>query len=100
MSIRVGTLITIASRAPLRSLQHLSASLQHITARVASEAFALEPMRRDGRIELDPAAAEAGGVTLGDARGYPVTLDRPGSQQLTGDLVVSAGARPSPGGAR
>jgi len=45
----------------------------------------------EGRIELNGAAAEAGGVTLGDAPGYPVTLDRPGSYLLTGNLVVPAG---------
>jgi len=43
----------------------------------------------DGVIEINNARAEAGGVTPGDAPGYPVTIDSPGSYRLTGDLFVS-----------
>lgn len=42
----------------------------------------------DGTIEINQARAQAGGVTPGDAPGFPVTLSQPGSYRLTGDLVV------------
>lgn len=42
----------------------------------------------DGRIEINQASALAGGVTPGDAPGYPVSLTEPGSYVLTGDLLV------------
>ena len=41
----------------------------------------------DGVIEINAARATAGGVTPGDAPGFPVTLDAPGSYRLTSDLV-------------
>jgi hypothetical protein len=44
----------------------------------------------DGVIEINAAQAVAGGVTPGDAAGYPVQLTRPGSYRLTGNLDVSA----------
>lgn len=50
---------------------------------VASPAFA-----SDGQIEINQVSAIAGGVTPGDAPGFPVTLSQPGSYRLTGDLVV------------
>ena len=40
----------------------------------------------DGVIEINHARALAGGVTPGDAPGYPVTLSQPGSYRLTGNL--------------
>lgn len=43
-----------------------------------------------GRIEINHVSALAGGVTAGDAPGYPVTLSQPGSYVLTGSLVVSS----------
>jgi hypothetical protein len=42
----------------------------------------------DGRIEINQAAALAGGVTLGDAAGFPVTISQAGSYVLTSDLVL------------
>lgn len=48
----------------------------------------------DGVVEIDQARALAGGVTPGDAPGFPVTLDRQGSYRLTGNLDVSG--QPSP----
>jgi len=42
----------------------------------------------DGVIEINHARALAGGVTLGDAPGYPVTIDQSGSYRLTGNLTV------------
>ncbi|HUU44069.1 MAG TPA: hypothetical protein VMX57_09830, partial [Planctomycetota bacterium] len=43
----------------------------------------------DGRIEINQAAALAGGVVTGDAPGFPVQITLPGSYVLTGDLTVS-----------
>jgi hypothetical protein len=45
----------------------------------------------DGVIEINQAAALAGGVTPGDAPGFPVSLNAPGSYRLTGALVVPDG---------
>jgi hypothetical protein len=42
----------------------------------------------DGVITIDQAKAEAGGVTPGDAPGFPVTLSQGGSYRLSGNLVV------------
>ena len=46
----------------------------------------------NGRIEINQAAALAGGVTQTDTPGFPVTLDQPGSYVLTGNLQVPSGA--------
>ncbi|MEM9177770.1 MAG: hypothetical protein AAGC67_21375 [Myxococcota bacterium] len=43
----------------------------------------------EGRIEINQVDAAIGGVTPGDAPGFPVTLDRPGSYVLTGNLATS-----------
>jgi hypothetical protein len=43
----------------------------------------------DGVIEINHAAAQAGGVTPGDAAGYPVSISVPGSYVLTGPLTVT-----------
>ncbi len=46
----------------------------------------------DGAVEINAAAAGVGGITPGDAPGYPVTLSRSGRYVLTGDLELpSAG---------
>lgn len=42
----------------------------------------------DGVIEINQARAMVGGVTPGDLPGFPVTLNDPGSYQLTGDLAL------------
>lgn len=42
-----------------------------------------------GVITIDQARAEAGGVTPGDAPGFPVTISQPGSYRLMGNLTVS-----------
>lgn len=41
----------------------------------------------DGVIEINHAKALAGGVTSGDAPGYPVTISQPGSYRLTGNIA-------------
>ena len=50
-----------------------------------------------GSIEINQARAVAGGVTAGDAAGFPVTISEPGSYSLTGNLTLSAGDVPGPG---
>lgn len=48
----------------------------------------------DGVIEINQARALAGGVTPGDAAGFPVTIDQPGSYRLTSNLDVRQQATP------
>ncbi len=45
----------------------------------------------DGLVEINDVRAQVGGVTPGDTAGFPVTIDRPGSYILTGNLY-STGA--------
>jgi len=47
----------------------------------------------DGRVEINQSAANAGGITPGDSPGLPVSITRPGSYVLTGDLEDAAGNR-------
>jgi hypothetical protein len=42
-----------------------------------------------GVITIDQAKAEAGGVTGGDASGFPVTISQPGSYRLMSNLTVT-----------
>jgi hypothetical protein len=42
----------------------------------------------DGQILINQAKAMAGGVTPGDAPGFPVTISQPGSYKLVGNLTV------------
>jgi hypothetical protein len=60
-------------------------------ALLALAALAPAPDARaaDGAIEIDATRAAAGGVTPGDAPGFPVTLSQPGSYVLTSNLVQS-----------
>ena len=44
----------------------------------------------DGEILIDQARVLAGGITPGDAPGFPATLSRPGRYKLTGNLTVPA----------
>lgn len=52
---------------------------------VAASAHAI-----DGVIEINQPRALMGGVTPGDAPGFPVTLSSPGSYRLTGPLTVAS----------
>ena len=45
----------------------------------------------DGEILIDQPKVNAGGITPGDAPGFPATLSRPGRYKLTGNLKVPAG---------
>ncbi len=63
-----------------------------ITA-VAGVLVFLAPMTSlavDGVIEINQAKALAGGVTAGDAPGFPVTIGADGSYRLTSDLDLTA----------
>jgi hypothetical protein len=42
-----------------------------------------------GVITIDQAKAEAGGITPGDAPGFPITISQPGSYRLMGHLAVA-----------
>ena len=42
-----------------------------------------------GVIVIDQAKAEAGGVSTGDAAGFPITISQPGSYRLMSNLVVT-----------
>jgi hypothetical protein len=42
----------------------------------------------DGQILINQQKAQIGGVTTGDAAGFPVTLSQPGSYRLSGNLTV------------
>ncbi len=46
----------------------------------------------DGRVEIDQAAAIAGGVTWADAPGFPVMISEPGRYVLTSNLVIPSTA--------
>jgi len=45
----------------------------------------------DGEILIDQARVNAGGITPGDAAGFPATLSQPGRYKLSGNLRVPAG---------
>jgi hypothetical protein len=61
------------------------AAVTAIAAFLASPAAAL-----DGEILITQAKVNAGGITPGDASGFPATLSRPGRYKLSGNLVVPA----------
>lgn len=52
--------------------------------------LALPAFASDGVIEINQTSALAGGITPGDAAGFPVTLSRSGSYRLTGSLAADA----------
>lgn len=54
-------------------------------------ALALPAEATDGVIEINQASALAGGITAGDAPGFPVTIGVGGSYRLTGSLSPGAG---------
>lgn len=61
---------------------------------LATLAVGLPAQAVDGVIEINHAAAVAGGVTSGDTPGYPVTLTAGASYRLTSDLRTSDGNTP------
>ena len=72
--------MTFDTTTPLRTLASLL---------VAAFVLGALPARAvDGVVEINQAAALAGGVTLLDAPGFPVTIAERGSYRLTGELNV------------
>ncbi len=57
-------------------------------AGLAGVGHAGQPRTEEGLVLISHARALVGGVTLGDAPGYPVTISRPGSYLLSSNLVV------------
>jgi hypothetical protein len=57
----------------------------------AAVLFVVPAAAVDGEILIDQARVNAGGITPGDAPGFPATLSRPGRYKLTGNLKVPAG---------
>ena len=57
----------------------------------ASVAAATAALAVDGVVEINQSRALAGGVTAGDAAGFPVSLNTSGSYRLTSNLTVPAG---------
>lgn len=66
-----------------RNGTHVLAVIGLLTACLTTAALAV-----DGVIEVNQARALAGGVTVGDTPGLPVTISQPGSYRLTGNLTV------------
>jgi hypothetical protein len=66
-----------------RRLRHPALALTLLAA--AGPTFAA-----DGVIEINQARALAGGITAGDAPGFPITLSQSGSYRLSGNLQVAS----------
>jgi hypothetical protein len=75
-------------RTPMNSLGGVGAALLALLAGLAGPAHAV-----DGVIEINQAQALAGGVTPGDAPGFPVDISASGSYRLTGDLDATGADR-------
>ena len=66
-------------------------SLRSLLGLTILQAFVFTDARAvDGVIEINQSAAIEGGVTPGDAPGFPVLLSESGSYRLTGNLVANA----------
>lgn len=64
-----------------------------LCALAAIAALLVGPARAaEGEIAISQANAMAGGVTAGDAPGFPVTISEPGRYRLVGSLIAPAGA--------
>jgi hypothetical protein len=67
----------------IRTTGALFAGVLLLSAALPGTAFAV-----DGQIAITQAKAMAGGVTPGDAPGFPVSINQPGSYVLSGNLTV------------
>lgn len=57
---------------------------------IAGLVLAISPAHAvDGVIEINQTSALAGGITVGDGAGYPISITSPGAYRLTGNLDVS-----------
>ena len=63
-------------------------TLRFAAAVAFAGAAAMPAWAVDGVILIDQNKATAGSVTPGDAPGFPVSINQPGSYKLTGDLTV------------
>lgn len=59
-----------------------------VTATLIAAGWSTDALAVDGQIAINQARAIAGGVTPGDAPGFPITLSQPGSYVLTGNILV------------
>ncbi len=71
--------------------RRIGSLLKGCAALVAALGIAPQALAVDGVIEINHAAAVAGGITSADAPGYPVTLVAGASYRLTSDLRTSDG---------
>jgi hypothetical protein len=71
-------------------MNHSRPILPLIVLAASIVAFAGPARAVDGVIEINQELALAGGITPGDAPGFPVSLTLPGSYRLTGNLDISA----------
>lgn len=62
-----------------------------VAAAIFALALAADSFAVDGQIAINQAKAMAGGVTPGDAPGFPVTLSQPGSYILSSNITVPDG---------
>jgi hypothetical protein len=70
---------------------HFTATIYSRFAAIPLALLATTPaLAVDGVIEINQTRALAGNVTPGDTPGFPVTLSRPGSYRLTGNLATSS----------
>jgi len=74
---------------PPQTIRSPGRALGALLLSAALALFAAPGRAADGVIEINQARALAGGVTPGDAPGFPVTIGVRGSYRLTGDLVVT-----------
>lgn len=66
----------------------LHSKLRWIAPALVLAGLSLNLYAVDGVILIDQNRALAGGVTPGDAPGFPITISQPGSYRLSGDLTV------------
>jgi hypothetical protein len=78
-----------SQRRPRVGLMHPGTALRALVATVSTLGVMVAPAAAtDGRTSISQSRAIAGNVTPGDAAGFPVTISRPGSYVLTGNLTV------------
>src|SRR5262245_22491973 len=77
----------------VRKTRPMTARASLIAAAVTTSAvlIAAPATAVDGEILIDQARVNAGGITPGDAAGFPATLSRSGRYKLSGNLRVPAG---------
>lgn len=72
----------------------MPARVLHVSGFAAACALALAALPAaavDGVVLIDQNRAIAGAITPGDAAGFPISINQPGSYRLSGNLTVPAG---------